>query len=198
MSHHSEGDRPQRRGRSTDSLDKPGGYNNRSSSNRKNKPGGKNNPRSTGRGGSLENNVSGSYRGAFYGEQQTKWDQPGPYRGVTPSGYRRSDESVNDDICIRLTQHAQIDAREIEVEVKDGIVTLTGTVEDKSMKRMVEVNVEMISGVIDIKNELKVRVKKSEEEERKEAEFYANPFPGGPVPTGSAGYDDNRKKNKRR
>jgi hypothetical protein len=34
----------------------------------------------------------------------------GPHRGVGPRGYRRPDARILDDVCMRLTQHAQIEA----------------------------------------------------------------------------------------
>jgi osmotically-inducible protein OsmY len=114
----------------------------------------------------------------------------GPYTGYGPRGYRRADERILEDICDRLTQHAQIDATDIEVEVRDGEVTLTGTVEDRRIKRMVEANVELIPGVVDVHNHLKLRNRPTPEEEarQKAAEEMAEKFPGGPTPTGNAGY----------
>jgi hypothetical protein len=117
--------------------------------------------------------------------------KPGPYTGYGPRGYRRSDERIQEDICDRLTQHAQIDASDIEVEVQDGEVTLKGTVDDRRIKRMVEANVEMIPGVVDIHNQLRLRKLPTREEDarRKVAEEMADKFPGGPTPTGPAGYE---------
>ena len=44
-------------------------------------------------------------------------------------GYQRSDDRIREDVCERLTQHPEINAEEIEIQVKGGEVTLTGTVE---------------------------------------------------------------------
>jgi osmotically-inducible protein OsmY len=120
----------------------------------------------------------------------TPGSQAGPYTGYGPSGYRRSDENILEDICDRLTQHAEIDASDIEVKVKDGEVILTGTVEDKRIKRLVEANVEMIPGVVDVVNELGLRHPPTREEIAAEetAREMADKFPGGPTPTGNAGY----------
>lgn len=54
-------------------------------------------------------------------------------------------------MCDRLTRHAQIDASEIDVDVKDGIVTLAGMVEGRRMKRLAERNVEMVLGVLELR-----------------------------------------------
>jgi hypothetical protein len=127
------------------------------------------------------------YNAPAYWNYRKDWLEPGPYTGIGPKGYRRSDERILEDICDRLTQHAMIDASQIEVEVDDGEVTLKGTVQNRRMKRMVEANVDMISGVIDVHNRLRL-----EEREEKEKKF-ENPFPGGPVPTGSAGYEEENR-----
>jgi hypothetical protein len=105
------------------------------------------------RGGETTNRVDSPQPGA----RQPNWMKPDAYTGYGPRGYRRSDERIQEDICDRLTQHAQINAGDIEVEVQDGGVTLTGTVEDRRIKRMVEANVEMIPGVVDIHNQLRLR-----------------------------------------
>jgi hypothetical protein len=126
------------------------------------------------------------------GGRQPNWMKPVSYTGYGPRGYRRSDERIQDDIRDRLTQHAQIDASEIEVEVQDGAVTVKGTVDDRRIKRMVEANVEMIPGVVDIHNHLRLRKPPNREGEakRKSAEEMADTtIPAGPTPTGPAGYE---------
>jgi hypothetical protein len=50
-----------------------------------------------------------------------------------------------------------VDASEIEVTVSQGVVTLTGVVEDRSAKRAAEDIAEEVLGVDDVRNELKVR-----------------------------------------
>lgn len=45
-----------------------------------------------------------------------------------------------------------IDAREIEVSVKEGVVYLNGTVPDRESKKLAELDIENISGVIDVQN----------------------------------------------
>ena len=53
--------------------------------------------------------------------------------------------------------HPDIDASDIEVRVGDGVVTLTGTVEDRHEKRLAEYIAEDALGVDDVDNQLKVR-----------------------------------------
>lgn len=129
------------------------------------------------------------YNAPDYWMEGQDWMRPGPFTGVGPRNYRRSDEHILEDVSLRLNQHAQIDASDIEVSVKDGEVTLEGTVEDRKMKRMVEANVERVTGVIDVHNRLKLKKRdpKKEEEERRAREM-ADKFPGGPTPSGPAGH----------
>jgi hypothetical protein len=81
----------------------------------------------------------------------------GRYVGMGPRGYRRSDERIEDDINDRLTWHGDIDATDIQVNVKDGIVTLTGSVDSRRAKRMAEDVAESVSGVLDVNNQLRVQ-----------------------------------------
>lgn len=83
-----------------------------------------------------------------------EWNVPGPHTGHGPKGYQRSDERIMEDICDRLTQHGQIDASDINVQVDKGEVTLQGTVPDRRMKRTAEDVAESVSGVWDVNNQL--------------------------------------------
>jgi hypothetical protein len=83
-------------------------------------------------------------------------EEVGPYSGVGPKDYRRSDQRIYEDVCERLTQHGRIDARGITVNVKDGEVTLDGTVRDRPTKRMAEDVADQVSGVKDVHNQLRI------------------------------------------
>jgi hypothetical protein len=91
------------------------------------------------------------------------WSQPwretrtGRHYGRGPKGYRRSDERIREDVSDRLMWDPDVDASEIEVMVSQGVVTLTGVVEDRSAKRAAEDIAEEVLGVDDVRNELKVR-----------------------------------------
>lgn len=80
----------------------------------------------------------------------------GPHAGKGPKGYVRTDAKIKEDIEDRLYHHSFIDATEIEVKVKDGDVTLTGTVSDKYTRRRVENLIDNVSGVRDVDNNLKI------------------------------------------
>jgi hypothetical protein len=83
-------------------------------------------------------------------------DVSGPYYGVGPRNYRRSDIDIQDDVCELLTQHGKIDAREIEVNVDGGEVTLLGKVSDRFTKRLAEDVALSVQGVWDVHNRLQL------------------------------------------
>lgn len=80
----------------------------------------------------------------------------GRHFGRGPKGYQRSDERICEDICERLTEADDIDARELSVSVNQGEVHLQGTVEARWMKHRVEDIADGCSGVRDIRNEIRV------------------------------------------
>ena len=81
----------------------------------------------------------------------------GPHSGRGPQGYQRSDARIEEDICEHLTHHGMLDATGIQVQVENGQVTLTGTVESRQAKRLAEDILDGISGVKDIHNQLRVQ-----------------------------------------
>jgi hypothetical protein len=79
------------------------------------------------------------------------------FAGKGPKGYRRSDERIREDVCDRLADDPRVDATDIEVAVSDGEVTLGGFVRSRDEKRWSEDVSEMISGVRDVHNNLRLR-----------------------------------------
>ena len=84
------------------------------------------------------------------------WTQ-GPYSGVGPRGYRRADDRIRDDVNDRLMWHGYVDATDIQVDVSDGVVTLSGTVNTRRVKRMAEDAAESVAGVEDVNNQIQIR-----------------------------------------
>lgn len=80
----------------------------------------------------------------------------GPHHGKGPAGFQRSDERIHELVCEALTYDGEIDATHLEVSVKDGEVTLIGTIEDRRMKRLAEDCVEAVPGVTDVHNQLRI------------------------------------------
>ena len=81
----------------------------------------------------------------------------GPHRGKGPQGFVRSDERVRELVCEALTDDDEVDATHMEVTVKNGEVMLSGTVDDREMKRRAEDCVERCPGVRDVHNQLRIR-----------------------------------------
>ena len=77
------------------------------------------------------------------------------FRGRGPKGYRRSDERIREDVNDRLTDHAYLDASDIDVSVKEGEVTLSGKVFDRTDKRLAEDVAESVTGVKNVQNNLR-------------------------------------------
>ncbi len=105
----------------------------------------------------------GSYREGLRGYGSTDYapyGEPSRYRGQHtgrgPKGWRRSDDRIREDVCERLTDHPDIDASDIEIEVQNGEVRLRGTVDRRETKRMAEDVAESVSGVADVHNEIHI------------------------------------------
>lgn len=82
---------------------------------------------------------------------------PVDHRGKGPKDFRRSDESLREDVCNLLTEHPGVDASDMTVQVQRGEVILLGTVAERRMKHLAEDCIESIRGVVDIRNHLRVR-----------------------------------------
>ena len=102
--------------------------------------------------------AGGSYYGGSseFGGGMSQYGEQGRHSGRGPKGYKRSDERIKEDVSEHLTHDAWVDASEIEIEVKDGEVTLTGTVQNRDEKRRAEDAVERVSGVRDVHNQIRV------------------------------------------
>jgi osmotically-inducible protein OsmY len=98
-----------------------------------------------------------SWFGDEEAERRRRMDeQRAQYRGRGPRGYQRSDSRITEDINDRLTDDPYLDASDIEVKVSNREVILTGTVRNRRDKRRAEDIVEVVSGVTDVQNNLRV------------------------------------------
>jgi hypothetical protein len=73
-----------------------------------------------------------------------------------PKGYQRSDERLREDISERLMQAYDIDSSEVTVQVLGGKVVLEGTVPTRFMKHAIEDIADVVPGVQDVDNRLRV------------------------------------------
>ena len=87
-------------------------------------------------------------------ERRRRMDQ---FRGRGPKGYTRSDDRIREDVNDRLTDDWSLDASDIEVDVNEGEVTLSGEVSSRADKRRAEDIAETVSGVRNCQNNIRVR-----------------------------------------
>jgi len=80
----------------------------------------------------------------------------GDFRGVGPKNYARNNDQIREDVCERLMNDPDVDASEIEVQVQDAQVVLTGTVGERNAKWLAEDLAQAASGVKNVVNKLKV------------------------------------------
>jgi osmotically-inducible protein OsmY len=92
-------------------------------------------------------------------ERRRRQDQ---FRGRGPKGYVRSDERIREEINDRLTDDWSLDATDIEVEVEEREVTLSGEVGSRADKRRAEDIAESVSGVLNVQNNLRVKQQATE------------------------------------
>jgi osmotically-inducible protein OsmY len=105
-----------------------------------------------------------SWFGDDAARQRREWDErwadlKAEQRGRGPRGYRRSDDRIEEDINDRLTDDPYLDASDIEVSVKDRDVILSGLVDRRQDKRRAEDLAELVSGVANVQNNLRVRTR---------------------------------------
>jgi osmotically-inducible protein OsmY len=117
----------------------------------------------------------GSYGSQAYGSERDSVTQPGygyghglsdshssayggsqSFAGKGPKDYKRSDDRIREELSDRLTDDHGVDASEISVQVKQGDVTLTGTVATREQKRRAEDIAERTSGVNEVTNQIRV------------------------------------------
>ena len=91
-------------------------------------------------------------RGHYWREESSRPH----FVGRGPKGYQRSDDRIREEICDCMTEDPRLDASEIEVDVRQGEVMLTGSVTSRDQKRRAEDVAERISGVRDVTNQLRV------------------------------------------
>lgn len=76
-------------------------------------------------------------------------------RGRAPRAYRRPDERILDDVCERIGR-SPADGDEVEVEVREGVVTLKGRVPTRLDRRMIEDVADGVFGVDEVHNQIRV------------------------------------------
>jgi osmotically-inducible protein OsmY len=70
----------------------------------------------------------------------------------------RSDESIHQNVLRELQWDSRVDDTEVGVEVDQGVVTLTGTVESYAKKLAAQAAAHHVTGVLDVANDIHVKV----------------------------------------
>ena len=91
------------------------------------------------------------------GRRYPEPQQQGRYAGRGPKNYQRSDERIREDVVERLTDHPDLDATDIDVEVQHCEVTLRGEVDERYAKHLAEDLAGQVWGVHDVHNQLHIR-----------------------------------------
>lgn len=73
-----------------------------------------------------------------------------------PKNYTRSDQRICEDVCDQI-MNSDIDCSDVEVDVKDGKVVLTGTVHERWMRHEIEDTADNVPGVKDVENQIRVK-----------------------------------------
>jgi hypothetical protein len=104
----------------------------------------------------LDNRPGPGYEYEF---AQLRRQETGSQRGKGPRSYKRTDKRILEDINDWMCDNPYLDASDIEVSVKEGEVVLMGTVEDRKAKRMAADISENVSGVQNVANKLRIKIR---------------------------------------
>lgn len=81
----------------------------------------------------------------------------GGHKGRGPRGYRRSDARIAEEIHAALERDPRVDAGDVEVQVANGEVALSGAVDDRGMRHRIEDIVHDVTGVVLVNNSIRLR-----------------------------------------
>jgi hypothetical protein len=104
-----------------------------------------------------------------------------------PKNYTRSDERLRELICERLLQEQAVDVSNVSVEVKDGRVTLEGTVPERQMRHVIEDTVDCCWGVEDIENHIGIQSSSQGKQGQQDTEMSGGGQQQSRVSAGSGG-----------
>ncbi len=93
------------------------------------------------------------------GSDVGRYDRAGAasHRGLGPKTFTRTDERIHELVCELIAEDRHVDASDMEVEVREGVVHLSGTVPDRRMAFITEDLAESVIGVREVENRLKER-----------------------------------------
>lgn len=95
-----------------------------------------------------------SYRNSYL---RPSWPTQTAQPRRLPRGYKRTDERIYEEVCERLSNVPGLDPTDVSVEVKEGTVTLEGTIDSRYSKHAVENIADSVCGTKDVINHLRIR-----------------------------------------
>ncbi len=108
--------------------------------------------------GSTQYGRSGQQGSRSGGQESGEWSRDrGQHYGRGPKGYKRSDDRIKDEVNDQLMYSGHIDPSDIEVSVSEGVVTLSGTVENRRDKYEMEQLASNVLGVQDVVCQIRVK-----------------------------------------
>lgn len=122
---------------------------------------------------------------SWFGDEDAARRREEDHRGRGPKDYTRSDERIREDANDRLTDDPRVDASNVTVAVDQGEVTLSGTVTSRQAKRRAEDCVEMVSGVKNVQNNLRVAETAAGSFDRNWTQNTTSTAEGGTLTTGT-------------
>lgn len=114
------------------------------------------------------------YRSFRFDDGRRNERQDRGFFGKGPKNWRRSDERIKEEASEALYRAPRVDASNIELDVKDGCVYLRGEVDTRQTKREAESCIENLTGVSDVRNELRVKVQDDVRDLRERSNNSAN------------------------
>lgn len=91
------------------------------------------------------------------GVMPSDWKPEASLAGRGPKAYTRSDQSIEDELYKRLSHHPDLDAGDVQFEVKDGVITLSGFADNKFELRLAEEIAQDVLGAKEVHNELRLK-----------------------------------------
>lgn len=78
------------------------------------------------------------------------------FKGRGPRNYRPSDDRIGERLCEVLTDHPDVDASDLTLEVECGIVKLQGSLRDEVMRDRVLAAIQNTHGVVGVVDQVQI------------------------------------------
>ena len=95
---------------------------------------------------------------------KTHGREDGEGAGIKKGGEQPSDEEMKQDLLARLRENGDVQGSRVAVAVKDGEITLRGSVPNYVVSQMIESVANEVPGVTDVHNDLQVQAGPDAEE----------------------------------